>query len=32
MEQHPVLQQWHVGRRERIQNGFYTSQAMELVR
>ena len=32
MEQHRALQQWHVARSERIQNGFYTSQAMELTR
>lgn len=27
-----ALQDWHVGRTERIVSGFYTSQAMELVR
>ena len=32
MEQHRTLQHWHVARSERIHNGFYTSQAMELTR
>ena len=32
MEQHRVLQHWHAARSERIHNGFYTSQAMELTR
>lgn len=32
MEQHRALQHWHVARSERIHNGFYTSQAMELTR
>lgn len=32
LAQHQTLQHWRVARSERIQNGFYTSQAMELVR
>ncbi len=32
MAQHRALQHWRAGRSERVQNGFYTSQAMELTR
>ena len=28
----PALQQWRVGRSNRIASGFYTSQAMEIAR